>query len=153
MNEHAALTDLIIGAQACSRNSERLLSDAEELLGKNGNISSFLLYLSALEELGKGFILAEKVKKKEPLSVKKWKDITTKRGHQTKLSAFYRARDSSDEMMVRAFGLNYAQILEKMAKSQGDKARALKLLNNSSVTNEFQKTVLFFPSEQTKTVV
>jgi AbiV family abortive infection protein len=78
MNEIAIPTDLRRGAEACSRNSERLLSDAEQLLGKNGNISSYVLYLSALEELGKGFILVEKAKKQESLSLKEWTDIIRK---------------------------------------------------------------------------
>lgn len=117
MNENT-LSDLQFGAEACLRNSERFLSDAEKLLGENGNVSSFLLYLPALEELGKANILAEKIEKGQHITQKEWAEAKI---HVKKLVEYQKARDSLDAQIVRALGLDFDKALDNMAKSLGRK--------------------------------
>jgi hypothetical protein len=52
------------------------------------------------------------------------------------LKAFYEARDSTDEKSVRSYGLDYMDILEKMARSRGDKDLTS---HRDRIVNDFHK--------------
>lgn len=123
MKKDTVPADLVSGAEACLRHSERLLNDAKELLGKNGNISSHLLCLFALEELGKGFFLVRKTKNHERLTWKEWINIASPRGHWKKLETTYDTRDIFDAKMVKSYGINLSEILEEVARNQGARNR------------------------------
>lgn len=115
------LNNLQFGAEACLRNSEKLSSDAEKLLGENGNIGSFLFYLSAAEELGKAYFLTEKAEKGQHITQKEWDGIKRGNGHLKKLREFQEARDSLDAQIVSALRLDFDEALDNMAKSLGSK--------------------------------
>lgn len=121
MTESKLLTDLRFGAEACLRNAERLLSDADKLLGENDNISSFLLYLSALEELGKVGILADKIEKGQHITQGEWDKLKWRKGHLKKLREYQKTRDALDSKMVSPFlsNFDFDEALDNMAKQLG----------------------------------
>lgn len=121
MNEaNTFLTDLIIGAEYCLENSERLLSDSQSLYDKRSSANSFLFLQLSLEELAKGFKLMEKQSESKTFSRKEWELFSRSgKAHRLKLEYLQVARDGFAAESLKEVGVRLDELLEKMATRRG----------------------------------